>query len=299
MFFALQLLALIATPLAYAAAYGDGSYGSSAYGEGDADAAGNNGVPLSPASAPTCDKTSPGNPAPWLYAAVSKTSNSIALYFSDAAEPYDHYAVEYGPQSGHYLFGATNIGGRGARIVIIQALAPDTTYYFRVRAGNGCTTGPWSNELSSRTRAFLPLDALETNITSFEPWDYPEDADRQSPEQGYGIRVRVVDGLEDPVQGAMVELPHGLQTAVTDANGMIVFKNVVAGEHALRVTYNGRRSEQTIYLHGENQTYDITIRMEAPDETSGFPKGIAVIAVGVVVVVALLLVGRRYLTTRR
>jgi hypothetical protein len=33
----------------------------------------------------------------------------------------------------------------------IGALSPDSTYYFKVRGGNGCMPGNWSNELKATT----------------------------------------------------------------------------------------------------------------------------------------------------
>ncbi len=80
-------------------------------------------------SSSECSAPAPGN-APWLYAAVAKSSSSIEIYFTDSGDPYDHYALEYGTSSGSYQWGATNIGGKGTRSYTITDLSPNTTYYF-------------------------------------------------------------------------------------------------------------------------------------------------------------------------
>jgi len=106
-------------------------------------------------TAPSCDKPSPGTAPINLYSALSTGSSSILLSFSDASDPYDHYVLEYGTKPGEYTYGADNIGSKGTREYLVKGLIPSTTYYFRVRAGNGCAAGAWSNEISAKTRSFL------------------------------------------------------------------------------------------------------------------------------------------------
>jgi len=113
----------------------------------------------SAAAAPSCGNITPTS-APWVYGAISQGSTSIMLYFTDAGDPVDKYVLQFGTKSGNYPFGATNVGGKGMRTYLVEHLLPNTTYYFRVRGGNGCATGSWSNELSAKTYAFTPTVRL-------------------------------------------------------------------------------------------------------------------------------------------
>ena len=117
-----------------------------------------------PPSSPTsCNDTVPGG-SPYLYSATAKSSSAIALQWVEAGEPVDKYAVEYGTKSGVYQFGAESIGGKGTTSYLVQELSPGTKYYFRVRAGNRCATGPWSGEISAATygRGYFGIPSLTT-----------------------------------------------------------------------------------------------------------------------------------------
>ncbi len=156
----------------FAQAYGSGSYGGGNYGTGDASSNStdsNNAGGINSASAPSCGNTPPPNSPQWLYAAIPQDGNSITLYFTDASGSYDHYVVRYGLSAGNYTFGLDNAGGKGTRTVIINALLPNTTYYFQVRAGNGCATGPWSNEISASTLSLVSTNNLAFTSTQVTP----------------------------------------------------------------------------------------------------------------------------------
>ncbi len=115
-----------------------------------------------------CSTNSPGIKAPSLYAAIPQNYNSILLYFTDADEPYDHYALTFGNKTGEYIWGSNNIAGKGSRTYSVNNLNPNTTYYFRIRAGNGCATGNWSNEISAKT-------LNKTISASLDPTGNPSD----------------------------------------------------------------------------------------------------------------------------
>jgi hypothetical protein len=74
------------------------------------------------------------------------------LNWTDATAPYDHYVLEYGLQPGNYIYGSNDIGGVGDRSYQVGSLAPNTTYYFRIRAGNGCAPGAWQKETNNQTK---------------------------------------------------------------------------------------------------------------------------------------------------
>lgn len=84
---------------------------------------------------------------------IDLTANTARLYFSPSGKPYDHYFVAYGrsPQSEEYggKFALTNFNG--VTSYSVSSLNANTTYYFKVRAGNNCATGGWSNVLAGIT----------------------------------------------------------------------------------------------------------------------------------------------------
>lgn len=125
-------------------------------------------TPTSTPSPPSCSQTAPAS-APNLYAAVPRSATSIMLQFTAASDPVDHYALEFGTESGVYTQGATNIGGRDIRRYQVKSLSPNTTYYFRVRAGNGCAAGAWSNEISATTLENIVVSQLLITESTFEP----------------------------------------------------------------------------------------------------------------------------------
>lgn len=122
----------------------------------------------SSSSAPSCDKTAPSS-APLLWGASAKSANSILLQFGSASGSVDNYALEFGTEHGKYLWGATAIGNESTREYLVKSLSPNTTYYFRVRAGNGCATGGWSGEISAKTWGYVSTNDLVFTDTELTP----------------------------------------------------------------------------------------------------------------------------------
>lgn len=173
------LLGIFKTTIS-AATYGEGSYGSGEYNVGEVTPT-STPTPTptpttatsssSPAGPPVCNDTKPGS-APWLYAASAKSNDAILLQFTESADPVSEYVLEYGTEPGKYQFAMSNIGGKGTKSYLVASLSPNTTYYFRVRAGNGCATGDWSNELSAKTFSGFSfvsrITELETEVVETE-----------------------------------------------------------------------------------------------------------------------------------
>jgi len=98
-------------------------------------------------SAPVCDDTKPGS-APTLVNIVAGVNN-VTLYWSLARDPVSYYLVTYGLSSGAQTYGNPNVGDKNTTSYTVNQLSGGTTYYFRVRAGNGCMPGDYSNEISA------------------------------------------------------------------------------------------------------------------------------------------------------
>lgn len=133
--------------------------------------------PPAPPAVSTCSDTAPGS-APTI-SSTSSGVNSVTLNWIKASDPVSYYAIEYGTTSGSYQYGASNIGN--VTTYTVNSLSPKTTYFFRVRAGNGCTPGAWSNEVSSTTSGGVVVLPVSTPTPTFIPTKTPVEVQTESP----------------------------------------------------------------------------------------------------------------------
>lgn len=111
-------------------------------------------TPSSLAPDATCHDGAPSG-APMLKSAVASGPNQITLTWTEVADPVSYYLVAYGTSPKQYAYGNPNVGGKGTTSYTVGFLANGTTYYFVVRAGNGCAPGSYSNELSAEVGAII------------------------------------------------------------------------------------------------------------------------------------------------
>lgn len=232
--------------------------------------------PSDTVSAKSCSAPPPGIKVPWLYGAIPESATSIMLYFTHGDDPIDHYAIEYGTKSGQYTFGATNIGGKELRAYTVQSLSPKTTYYFRVRGGNDCAPGGWSNEISVQTGKITSLNHLKMVDSSIDLSDVisepiaktenevahmPASTSQKNPEtsKGYDVNIKIVDGDNKPVKGANVTLHSTPRLAITDEYGTAHFSDVEGGQHQVIVDYNNYSGEQSLNLSGDIKEIHLTV----------------------------------------
>lgn len=106
----------------------------------------------SSSSPPVCNDQKPDS-APTLISAFPGI-NTVTLTWSAAKDPVSYYLIAYGTESGKPLYGNPNIGGKGTTSFVVENLSGGVTYYFKVRAGNGCTPGNYSNEIAATPIGF-------------------------------------------------------------------------------------------------------------------------------------------------
>lgn len=307
-------------------------------------------------SAPSCGDQSPGSKAPWLYGAIPQSPTSITLYFTEADNPVDRYMLEYGLNSGKYIYASSNIGGKGLRTYTVNFLLPNATYHFRIRGANGCAPGPWSDGISATTKSLIPFNTLD--ITSSELKSVEKAEEKSSPQcsytvqagdtlwsiaseklnggtkfkeiidlnkdkypsfnssnnlsigwvldlgcknieekqgresleeqEGYEVKVKVIDEKKKPIEGAKVILHSNPREAITDNQGIARFTNVEKGEHRVIIAYNNYQGEQSINLTGDVKEFNLNVQVK-PTNVFTSPLVLGVIG-GLVLIIIVLLV---------
>lgn len=97
-------------------------------------------------SAVSCSGGKPVTPI--LLSAIVTGPNQITLNWSKALDPVTLYLITYGTKPGLQQYGNPNVGGPNTTTYTVGYLQPGVRYYFRVRAGNDCVPGDFSNEVS-------------------------------------------------------------------------------------------------------------------------------------------------------
>ncbi len=99
---------------------------------------------------PTCTNTAPA--APDLFQ-INTTKKSATLYFTPAGNPHNSYTISYGYDDNIERFGTgfSKMSSDGVQSYTINALSPNTKYFFKIRASNGCMPGPWSRTMMVKT----------------------------------------------------------------------------------------------------------------------------------------------------
>ena len=158
--------------------------------------------PPSSTEVPVCGLSAPTS-APSINKQVSGET-SVDLFFSKV-DGADQYVVSYGYDSNADNFGATFGGGSDSVLKqTIGGLKSGTSYYFKVRGGNGCASGPWSSVTKvSTTGSFSGVlvsapKAKESSpssklITKASPIPTP---------------MAIVSASPVPSQGPLIQLPQ-------------------------------------------------------------------------------------------
>ncbi len=106
-------------------------------------------APIDPkygSQAPICGDSKPTS-TPRIISAASVEPNTVVINWSGANDPVSYYLIAYGTKSGKMEYGNPNVGDKTTRSYKIKNLSGGQTYFFKVRAGNNCMPGEFSNEV--------------------------------------------------------------------------------------------------------------------------------------------------------
>jgi hypothetical protein len=121
--------------------------------------------------APVCTDQAPGS-TPNLYQ-LSASNTSVTVQFAPATDPYTKYEVSYGftPDANMHTTEFPYSHSAGSITYTVNQLQPNTNWYFKVRAGNGCAWGLWSQILRAKTTSntktkatFYPKDVSNVRV---------------------------------------------------------------------------------------------------------------------------------------
>lgn len=194
--------------------------------------------PGSPTSTPTpsptpqpgtCTDSAPGS-APVITNAQSAGPHAITLTWTDATNPVSYYLVSYGVASGNYIYGNPNIGGQGTTSYTVGGLNIGTKYYFVIRAGNGCTPGNFSNEMST-----VAGGSSATPTPTHAPVDTSSPTDTPTPDQSVDQTLVPTDTptpmpteMPTPAPAATGSSTVGTIVTVGTVIGFLIIVGVVA-----------------------------------------------------------------------
>lgn len=265
----------------YASNYGEGNYGDDLFGK----------ETPAPVGATICSELKPGS-TPILTTAQAKSGTQVELTFTKAQDPVTYYAVQYGTQSGTYQFASDNIGNKNTTSYMVNLLAPYTTYFFQVRAGNGCAPGTWSNQISVKTVSLVSRNRLELSQTTFEETNEGNDSNLtesgEQKNQFYTVSIKILNKRNETVQNAKV-MVDATSTQLTDDSGVAVFTNITHGEHTIEISDKNYTGTETIFLSGDTKSILISVVVEERDITvSSVPTvAVVIVALGLVILVVI------------
>jgi hypothetical protein len=106
--------------------------------------------PISMPSAPQCSDDKPGTPTLFQ---IDMNKNKATLWYTPLYSSVNSYYVRYGTDKNNLSLGVeyNESPSSGVLSYTINDLMPNTTYYFQMRAGNGCMPGDWDGVMMAKT----------------------------------------------------------------------------------------------------------------------------------------------------
>lgn len=114
----------------------------------------------------------------------------------------------------------------------------------------------------------LKLDITDQDMTP----TIDEEENQQVQEDGYQVKIKVVNSESKPIKGAKVTIHSKVQETITDENGIAHFSNVEKGDHRVLISYDGYKGEKNFTLTGDvaEFSFEITVVPQNPLLTPQF-----------------------------
>lgn len=157
--------------------YGEGNYGLGNYGEGEptptptaTPTSSTSSNSNSSTSTPNCNDSAPTKPELFQ---VDIKGTSAKLFFTPL-QATDKFYVSFSTNSNAEEHGVEVILAKeGVQNYTVNALKPNSSYYFKVRGQNGCMPGEWSNIVKVTSKSIgvtktisYYMNSLKTKVTS-------------------------------------------------------------------------------------------------------------------------------------
>lgn len=132
-------------------------------------------------AAPSCDTTVSQSQANIFE--VNTQRNSATIYFSPVADLVSYYYIAFAETDDAEAHGASFDSGPagGVLSVTLGELKSNTTYYVKVRPGNGCAAGQWSSIYEFKTASASPFRWL-SNIFNPDQETPSDSIDQDNPQ---------------------------------------------------------------------------------------------------------------------
>ncbi len=152
-----------------------------------------NSVGLTPAGAPSCNDQKPQS-APFLLSSKNIAPNEVTLFWNKAGDPVTYYLINYGENQATLQYGNPNIGGKDTTNFTVKNLNANVTYYFRVRAGNNCAPGDYSNVIAVKTYG----QKITSPATGFKKGVLSTSSAKMNQKLGQNINDNAVANIQTP-----------------------------------------------------------------------------------------------------
>lgn len=99
--------------------------------------------------------------------------NTVTLFWEEPTDTFTYYLIAYSDNPDAATYGNPNVGGKGTNSYTINNLSAGTLYYFKIRTGNGCAPGTFSNIISATPGGQVienppPATAFQPNILGIQ-----------------------------------------------------------------------------------------------------------------------------------
>ena len=133
--------------------------------------------------------------SPKIISVKATGKNELTLTWTKAKDPVTYYLIAYGLEKGKMIYGNPNVGNTTS--YTIKGLSGNTTYYFKVRAGNNCMSGDFSEEVSAKTTGGKVTKAAKGFVKQVTAPSTPEVTAPEIKSKSSNIFIDVIDSIKD------------------------------------------------------------------------------------------------------